>query len=884
MNILYYNNLNTKGVKTQLKKVETALRKGDFKSADVKKIPNTNFYRARLDIRNRLLFQYASFKGESYLLFLEIIHNHQYDKSRFLGGSAIDERKFRPVTTPKRIDNDDIKKLVFINQKQNSFHLLDKIISFDDDQHEVFGLPAPLIIIGSAGSGKTALTLEKMKHFRGNVVYISLSPYLVENAQKIYYSFGYDNSKQDIDFLSFKDYIESIKLPKGQEIHFKDFEHWYARYRQATKIKEDYKLFEEFKGVLTGSVIDKPYLSREDYLNLGVKQSIFLKKEREKVYDIFEKYLKFLNEGRFYDSNIVSFQHRERVIPKYDFVVVDEVQDLTNVQLMLILKSLKSPTNFLLSGDSNQIVHPNFFSWSKLKTMFFKTDLRGSLIRILKTNYRNSAKITELSNTLLKVKNARFGSIDKESTYLINTVSESEGEINFFEDNDKIKKTLNSKTEKSTKFAVLVMNNEEKGRVRKYFKTPLIFSIQEAKGLEYENIILVNFISNYDKEFREITRDVTVEDLTDDLRYSRAKNKENKELEAYKFYINSLYVAFTRAVKNIYIVEAKKKQPILTLLGIRKTQAKLELDNQESDAEDWLKEAERLELQGKYEQAQQIRDKLKGIEYISPEEVEILKVKAFNTSSPNKQARKRLFKFAVARFNMEIVERLANINYYPAVDYRRELRKDLKSYVRDIRNNKTKSLERYIQKYHVDVQNPGELMTGLMLAITNGATNSFEFFMAKKASILLKNAEQLVPIQLAIRAYDREKLSLPKLQRIYPRLKMPNIKCKTSERVLKVHDKSMEYFLLHYLIAVRDDLIDPKDPPKMQGLTMDEFMEYIEEMPDNILPPYRRKRQYVNSILAKNEVNRDDVYNKKLFKRKSRGCYNLNPDLVLIYE
>ena len=42
-------------------------------------------------------------------------------------------------------------------------------------------------------------------------------------------------------------------------------------------------------------------------------------------------------------------------------VVVDEVRDLTTIQLQLILTALREPHQFLLCGDANQIVHPNFF-------------------------------------------------------------------------------------------------------------------------------------------------------------------------------------------------------------------------------------------------------------------------------------------------------------------------------------------------------------------------------------------------------------------------------------------------------------------------------------------------------------------------------------------
>lgn len=171
-------------------------------------------------------------------------------------GAEVKESNFTPVPTIEKVAETDKKTLVYINPNRTEFHLLDKFISLDEEQTDIYGLPAPLIIIGSAGSGKTALTLEKMKHFSGKVAYVSLSPYLVENAQTIYYANNYDNPKQEIDFLSFKEYIEMIHLPKGKEITFKDFERWYSRYRNATKIKEDYKLFEEFKGVLTGSVTE----------------------------------------------------------------------------------------------------------------------------------------------------------------------------------------------------------------------------------------------------------------------------------------------------------------------------------------------------------------------------------------------------------------------------------------------------------------------------------------------------------------------------------------------------------------------------------------------------------------------------------------------------
>jgi hypothetical protein len=51
-------------------------------------------------------------------------------------------------------------------------------------------------------------------------------------------------------------------------------------------------------------------------------------------------------------------------------------------------------------------------------------------------------------------------------------------------------------------------------------------------------------------------------------------------------------------------------------------------------------------------------------------------------------------------------------------------------------------------------------------------------------------------------------------------------------------------------------------------------------MPEEILPPYRKNRAYINSILAANEVSRQGYPGcKMIFSRVKRGLYILNPDI-----
>jgi superfamily I DNA/RNA helicase len=211
-------------------------------------------------------------------------------------------------------------------------------------------------------------------------------------------------------------------------------------YKNNLRLNVD-QVYEEFRGTLTGNDITKAYLSKEDYLSLGVKQSLFDLSVREQIYDLFLKYLDYLKKNQNYDPNIVAYNTLPSVVAKYDYLIIDEVQDLTNIQIKLLLSALKTPFNFILCGDSNQIIHPNFFSWAKIKTLFYQAQESNqnhanmlniqpsNIVTILANNYRNSRTIVDIANKVLKIKQKQFGSIDKESNYLVESVVESQGTI-----------------------------------------------------------------------------------------------------------------------------------------------------------------------------------------------------------------------------------------------------------------------------------------------------------------------------------------------------------------------------------------------------------------------------------------------------------------------
>lgn len=905
MKVIEYIDLDTSKVKRQYEKLKGFLLKDDFFSAEVKKMADHDLYRAKLDDTNRLLFKIRAFNGERYALILEVVHRHAYEKSKFLSGIPVDEAKI-PVMDKAPDAAEAFPALRYVNPSLSRFHVLDKIISFDPDQQETFQQRPPVIVIGPAGSGKTALTLEKLKQAQGRILYVTLSRYLADNSRNLYYSGHYENEDQEISFLSFRELLETMRVPEGREITYSAFAKWLLRIPRQQRVSDAHRLYEEFRGVLTGSVVDKPHLSRDEYINLGVRQSVYLAEERHLVYTLFERYLAFLKENNLFDPNMLAHAYLSHAAQTFDFLVVDEVQDITNIQLMLILKTLKQSDNFILCGDSNQIVHPNFFTWSGLKSMLYNAESLESakVTRILQSNFRNSFFITDLANRLLRIKQKRFGSIDRESNYLMKSVSDERGEIVFLRDSDKSKRELSRKTRRSTKFAVLVMRDEDKAAVRQFFDTPLLFSIQEAKGLEYENVLLVNFISAERASFAEIVDGVDETDLTGDLEYGRARDKTDKSLEVYKFFVNSLYVAITRAVRKLYLIESDVNHPLIGLLGVKDAREIVDVDVKQSSIEEWQAEAHKLELQGRQDQADEIRrDILKTQpvpwEVCTPARVTELLARSRDPKEVSQKPRKTLFEYALFYHEPRMIDMLAKNGF----DRAKQL------FIRDhgywLLNDPlfkqqrlgllTRSYQEYGGKFYQTILKQCENYgvdhrtvfnkTPLMLAAEAGNIALLRELLNSGADPdLIDNYGRTAWQGALLRALHDSEYAAKQYPAVHETLSPSYVSLRIDDRLIKLDAKQGEFLLFHIFFTLFHFQINRSQyaidaPIKAAYLT-----EMIELLPESVIPAYRKKRTYTSSLLSKNETDSTNPYGRKLFKRKRTGWYVFNPKISVRYK
>ncbi len=931
MRLLQYKDLDLRRVKAAFAKVRAAIETGDFKSPDVKKLHVGGYYRAKLDHSNRLLLQFARFGAETVCLALEVIENHAYDKSRFLRGAPVDETKIEhehsadPATMPAA----EITPLRWLHATRAEFELLDKPIVFDDAQEAVRRLPAPVILVGSAGSGKTAVTLIKLREAPGRVLYVTQSAYLAQSARALYDAHGYENAQQEAEFLSLREFVETLRVPVGREVSFSTFQGWFDRHRTAARALGDidaHALFEEFRGVI-GAQPAGP-LALVDYLALGMRQSLLTPVAREAAHALFGRYRQWLTESAQFDLNLLAHDWLPLAQPLYDFIVIDEVQDLTGVQLTLLLASLKTAGQFLLCGDSNQIVHPNFFSWAAVKSLFWH-GLAGDAaqrqpLHVLQANFRNTQAVTGLANTLLKIKQARFGSIDRESNFLVQSTSGEAGEVTLVRASDAALRQIDATTRASVRHAVIVLRDEDKATARAQLRTPLVFCVHEAKGLEYPHVILLGLVSGQRAAYAEVCDGVTAKDLQrDDLDYRRARDKGDKSLELYKFYVNALYVAMTRAVQTLTLVEADTGHALLGLLGLTVGQTPT-VAAPASTKEEWAQEARKLELQGKDEQARAIRETFlqgKPVPWTpwNRELIEALAPKALDRANPSARLKQTLLDYALWHGQQSWVEQLAKAQFPPArglapngefgwIDDAAQFNapltdqeKQQQPALRAVAAVRQRHLQAYTAKNFKDILRLCDVhtvdhrtpvgATPLMLAARAGNAALIDALLARGADPEMVDEFGQTAWQHAVsRAMDEPAFAKNSLALVFERLAPAVIDVQVDGRLIRIERHQGEYWVLTLMLAglkTQWSCCTVRDEPPWKfgdGYFAEQLHQVLDHLAPHLWKEKRRKRSYVNQVLARAEVDSGYKPARKLWARTRNGHYLPNPGMLLRTE
>lgn len=442
---------------------------------------------------------------------------------------------------------------------------MDLPLKLTPEEYKFAKLTGNILLNGSAGTGKTTVALYRMLQKNqynnlGKCLYIAYNDLLVNNAEEQFYKIvtsnhqleqELNNSNNQVNFefknlhklcLEILKNHQKIYYPQD-EVNYKVFSEMY----KAHPGKKQYPtnlVWEQIRGIIKGKqlAITKNILSDKEYEKTTKNSVISMSnKNCKEIYKIAEWYQKILHKKKLYDEidlvrqvlQLLKNNYKE----KYDLIVCDEVQDLTEIQLELLFNLVAPNGNLFFAGDSYQMISPSGFRWETLKNKFYPH--RKVYQQTLKFNFRSVGSLVNLANQLLKLRSRYLA----ESIGHYSITNSTYGQLARLISADY--QTLIAILKETSLYpgdAILVRKESDKEKIRADLNSSFVFTIEEIKGLEFDTVFILEFFQSHPRLWSKVIRGGVLKE----------KEKPQLQLE-----FNLLYVGITRASRILNIWESK---------------------------------------------------------------------------------------------------------------------------------------------------------------------------------------------------------------------------------------------------------------------------------------------------------------------------------------
>ena len=369
-------------------------------------------------------------------------------------------------------------------------------------------------------------------------------------------------------------------------------------YEAKTRFLDQYEL----KAVLLMHQILDQYLlnhaliPKEIYLKLDEQYCLYSSSQRELLYELTLRYQMFLSAEGKVDENDMAMQFLNRLmnqkVPLFDFVIADEIQDLTEIQIYCLIRLARNRNNLLFSGDINQTIRPTYFHTGRIESILKTSNTHlGFIKHQLVKNYRSTKEVVDLANQVANLRIQRLG-LNKKNDYHEIPIRGEQHPIYYFDAKHPLEMVKLIETGLNRHYVAIVVPDEEekKNFERLTQQKGAVFTVEEIKGIEKEYIICYNVMTKYKTAWETI--------INQDVMYQNQ----------YRYYFNLLYVALTRARHHLCFIEEDMppslyeqfESEFLSFDTFDETELKL---NQLSTDNQFYKEAQLYERRELYEQA-----------------------------------------------------------------------------------------------------------------------------------------------------------------------------------------------------------------------------------------------------------------------------------------
>lgn len=404
----------------------------------------------------------------------------------------------------------------------------------------------PLIIEGVAGSGKTEilksiLLKEHEDKPQASILYITSSQQLVNDVQKKSFI-----SSENVKFETLNSLLNRLDRSMLNQHDITSFERMFKdgsfpnhQLFDAFKVLKDkyglIRLYSEIHGLILGKYNQGSLMTLDEYLNLNDYHSLTNDTyERKVIFQIRDNYIEY-NRDNYFESNSLCFSLISKLTDeiKYDLVIVDEVQDFTEVEFQFINNLVKDGRRIVISGDPNQTIQPTLFNMGNIKRINYLNNNEWYSTNKLKENFRNSGEVTQFINIINEFRNSKLTKRKIEQSLDEISRNPISGKIYLY-------RGPKSDLDKFYNSADVIEIHSERSTNENALK------VQDVKGLEFNHVVAYNLLSDY----KEILDDIS--------------NWKNEEMH---FYFNIFYVAVTRVLRNLVLIEDKDSEVLTYFLS-----------------------------------------------------------------------------------------------------------------------------------------------------------------------------------------------------------------------------------------------------------------------------------------------------------------------------
>lgn len=672
MAIFYWHGiLISEEVNEEFKETIKKILQANYASLNLEKLKNYNVFSARINRENRLLFTTITKDGKNYLLFLEVVRNHDYQSARFLRSGVlkrfleknkdvieqtITDECFTPIDLPDFGLEEEVENEIYSEHVVDFFN--GKCIELNITQQEILKANLPVVVTGMPGSGKSSVAFSLLGQCfekrdptsQKKFVYMAQSRELVEQIKTIWLESPFSQSPDShlVEFKCYQDLIAEIAPDEleGKSIvgemectiwltkHIQQYQTIQKAIRGPKEVDEEFflhlnKMYQEFR-IICG-------LSSDEYLAQGQKQCNFHNiQEKQWLYTAYERYLTYLKRENQIDLAFLTVDAKNL----FELAVVDEGQDLSVKQINQLIDWTMNEdglSNIAFCYDSHQLIYDNK---SKLSLLIarLRQQNSGAVHIDLPYSYRCAKKIAEFSEHIILLRTLLAGGVsDKDQKTLITLSPEqekTEGQVIWLKKDDLFaQKDKLRAAGQTTKFAVVTLPAYVE-EAKQFFGTDLVFTAREIKGLEYDFVLVYRMLNT--PHFKIANNKLKLLKDVDSATIPSHRPKQGKSDEECSIAINELFIACTRARESLIIYQEDIHPLKMVIQFLTKTldpahEKILHTEDAPSSAGQWIEEARRLEEAGLKEKADSIlRDKTEKKE----EKVESIASKARDKKLP----------------------------------------------------------------------------------------------------------------------------------------------------------------------------------------------------------------------------------------------------------